>query len=283
MKSRKQSRARVGFAPRIAGAMSILILSTCTVLSAVVVRQTMNRLRQVLFDQGRSLAVQLANNSELAMLSGDVERLAALAREVRTHPDVSYAGFIDSQGRVLAVEGGKIRPDLASNSRSRPLEGPVEVASELWEFRAPVLTAAAAGHREELGFGSEEAAANESLGSVVVAVSGASIDNLQARVLMTVALVTLLVVIFSMIVATALASRLAWPLRELTRAAEKIAAGDLGARAPESAIAEVSTLARAFNVMAETVENSDRRYRTNANARSEAEPGSRVQRASDAS
>jgi two-component system sensor histidine kinase BaeS len=70
-----------------------------------------------------------------------------------------------------------------------------------------------------------------------------------------------LAIAVSVVLAVVLASRLAWPLRQMARAAERIAGGDYEARVPKGGPEEVASLADSFNKMALSLAEQERERR----------------------
>ena len=66
----------------------------------------------------------------------------------------------------------------------------------------------------------------------------------------------------ALILALVLAGSLLRPVRDLTRAAQKMAAGDLSQRVAEVGGDEIETLAKSFNQMAESLQNSEMRRKS---------------------
>ena len=80
--------------------------------------------------------------------------------------------------------------------------------------------------------------------------AGVRTGNSRSAMVFTVAL------LLSLMVAAVLAARVTEPLRNISKATEALAGGNLGVRVPSSRLEELSGLARSFNGMAEQLEES---------------------------
>ena len=90
-------------------------------------------------------------------------------------------------------------------------------------------------------------------GGVLDAEAGALHEQLDEVQTLSVAVVTALALLVAALVATTLAR----PIKRLTDATERMARGDLGARAPVGGGTEIEGLGRAFNRLAETLSRED--------------------------
>jgi len=152
---------------RLAVTISVLMVSACVLLSVVLVRRHLGEMRRELDTRGRTLSQFLARESELGIVSGNVDELRKLAEVVRTEPDVAYVRFFERDGRLLAsIDFRRARAAQAAAN-----------AGHTWpavlDFRAPITMIRAPQRREELGFGADEAveSAREGVGAVTLGIA----------------------------------------------------------------------------------------------------------------
>ena len=198
---------------------------------------------------------------EPAVLVGsrnEIEQTLGMARQDRS---VSSATVFRVDGRVLCRSA---EPD----ANYRPL--PINVAQRLTSREATlilagdkqltVLTPLWQSHREidaELALDESGGAPTEGLVAVLAVTFEMQglLNDIQARVLMTVGVLIGILGIAIAITSFAV-HRLLRPLQILTKAAQRIAGGERATRAQAAAPCEVGLLARAFNEMADQVQQS---------------------------
>jgi signal transduction histidine kinase len=163
---------------RLAATMSVLIVTTCIVLSVVLVRRHLEEIRKGLVDRGGEISGFVAREAELGALSGDVTALRQLGMVALGQPDVVYARFFDRTGALLASVGQQPSSgDAVLASGWSPDGTPILVNSDVWEFQAPIMTTALRHHREELleeGIGrnvhDQASGARERIGTVSIGI-----------------------------------------------------------------------------------------------------------------
>lgn len=173
--------------------------------------------------------------------------LAALARDAAL--DVrGRVLIVDAAGRVLADSAGaesvgavyRDRPEIASALRG-------EVTQETRSSRT--LGEAILATAVPVPSGGRRPA-----GAVRVTQSVASVNRAIRRTWLGLAAIVLLVLGLGLLAGAVIARRLASPIVKLDEAAERVAGGDLSARAAVEGTAEQQALARTFNAMAERLE-----------------------------
>ena len=109
-----------GFAVRLAVSTSALIFLACVALSGILVRRDFAEIHRSVVDRGRTISEFLARESELSVLSGDVDGLRMLASVARGQRDVLYCRFFDAES-FLARMIGCLRARLCgAGERSEP-------------------------------------------------------------------------------------------------------------------------------------------------------------------
>ena len=166
---------------RLAVTSSFLIVISCVLLSAVLVRRHLAEMAHNLSDRGEVISAFLAREGELGVLSGDREALRKLADVALAQRDVRYCRFLDRDGSVLAEAGESI----GAGPGARPGGMGSHPQAEVLEFEAPVSSRTAARQREEVGlaFDPELAAAapREEVGSVAVGIAVAPLHAERRR------------------------------------------------------------------------------------------------------
>ena len=170
---------------RLTAIMSVLIVTTCGVLSVVLVRRHLEEIRKGLVDRGGEISGFVAREAELGALSGDVAALRQLGTMALGQPDVVYARFFDRKGALLASVGQHPSSDVAVLAPGWSPDGtPIAINPDVWEFQAPIMTTALRHHREELlgedigqGLRDQADGARERIGTVAI---GIVLSRLQA-------------------------------------------------------------------------------------------------------
>ncbi|MBI4518151.1 MAG: response regulator [Deltaproteobacteria bacterium] len=250
-----------GFAPRLALAISALLVAACSVLSWMLVERELTELHNRLVVRGETMAEYIAYDAELGILSGDVDSLQQLGERGRSQRDVVYCSFLDAAGVHLASVGPvPAGPSQAAAPAAAP-DGQRSLGALVWQFEAPVYTAAARPQREELGFFSGRTstgatAEQHQIGTVLLGLSTASLHQIRRRVVVTAISVTLLITAIGILSAAWLATAVTRPLKLLAQAAETIAGGELNTRVKIASSDEFGALAGAFNTMVASLARS---------------------------
>jgi diguanylate cyclase (GGDEF)-like protein len=203
------------------------------------------------FEQGAlERANQLAMASEFPLFSGNRPELEMLTGRLAREPDIQSIVIVDVQGRTIVKQGlqlmradwrGEVSGLVARNARAILVAAPVrQQALEI----------------DDLSASSEVGMTPLSLGFVMLEVSRRATLERQNTIL----LAGLTITGFGLLLASLLAWRLGrdimLPLGALTRAVEKIAAGDLNARVQVETGGEFAVLERGVNHMVEELKNS---------------------------
>jgi signal transduction histidine kinase len=249
---------RLRFAARLALAHSVLIVAACAGLSTMLVRFGRADLGRSLAERGRATAELIARESELSMLSGNVQGLIEVADGVRAQPGVMYVRFVDGTDRVLAAVGPVPSPDLVDTiTDDHDLPSPAE-GVVAWEFRTPIVTQTIRPRREELLADRKagDPSATTRIGFVGIGMDLSSLRSHGHRVAATAASVTIVVVLLAVVSAVLLAKATTRHLAALARAADAVALGQLDGTVIVPTRDEVGGLAQSFNAMVESLRQS---------------------------
>jgi diguanylate cyclase (GGDEF)-like protein/PAS domain S-box-containing protein len=184
------------------------------------------RARVHLEEQQQLLSAALAGPLE----RGDHEAVSMVFERVRRDDGIVYLVMHDPAGRIVAASGWP--EERALPPPDRTMTDPAVVAKE--RFDTSIEISARGQHYGELRIGLSTAFIHSARQELVR-------DNLA---------IGAIALLLSVILMTALAYWLTRNLTELTRASERLAAGDLGTRLPVDSPDEVGRLTHAFNAMA---------------------------------
>jgi signal transduction histidine kinase len=239
-----------------------------------------------LIDRGRSLARNLAYNSEYGVLIGSEYILAQLVEGVIREEDVLYAVVQNEEGQVVAgAHAAQLKQMPPRTAERRVLEGmawmdPLTQAFQfisggevIYEITHPIKTKQVKREREEIGLTLEETlgrgGASESERTIGLAAVGMSLSlqRVNERIIniyRNIAFLTGLVILAGIGVTVFLVRIIAGPVKQLAVAAKRIAEGDLSSHVGITSRDEIGDLADSFNRMAEAVQQRERELRAHA-------------------
>ena len=212
---------------------------------------------------GQLIADQLAPASEYGVISGNIAVLESLASATLQTPHLLALEIRDREDRLLvSLERGP--------------------ASDIRYFESPVLLQRVAVADDFLALPGtlEPLAGSERIGTVRVGLSSQAFSSRQQQILIRAAVLALLALLFTFILAHRLAQRLAQPIAAMGRTVQAIRAGDYQARLPDSDTSELGDLARHINDLAAGLDQASREQRQAieqlTRAREEAEQANRA-------
>ncbi len=206
-------------------------------------------------EKAHTLTEMAAFNAGAALYFEDRTGVEESLAAVRENADLVYTVVLDKGGRVVAAFNRELAErygfeEIAMTPRvltgvppgaSRPrTEGGFSPDDRIYQARSPVTYN------------------GRDVGRIYV---GLSLDRLNAEIgrsHATIALLSLLIFVIGIIVVFALSTVITEPLSRIASAAQLIAAGDLGSRAPVRFDDEVGRLARSFNEMVEKLGTAQR-------------------------
>ena len=229
------------FEARIGLASTLVIATVCVGLSWQLARSALTDMRRSLQLRGTSVVTVFAREAAEAMQRGDLDALAEAAARAHAQSDVVSVSAFDAQGLVLAATGSSATMPLASLD-DLP-DGAVEVPGVGLALWRAIPSARAS---------------DAPIGAVAIGISLEPLAALSHRILVTATTLTLFFMVMGAMAAFGMARALTRPLAELARATEAIAGGDFSARVTAQRADEIGTVAKAFNVMAESLARSHR-------------------------
>ncbi len=225
-------------------------LTIALVLSLYFTRTRVIDLEQSLAERGLVIARQLSLAAEFGVFTGNRDVLNRLVAAVTQELDVTAATIRDDTGRVLARDGAAEIPALHDAAARTPLQSE-EDGGQLSISSAPILQSRIA--LEEF-FDTPEAAPKQSearvLGRVYVAISRAALAAQRERLVFDTITITLLILAANVFLAVRMSRNIARPVVKLTRVVERLAGGDLQARATPDSDGVVRSLEDGVNTMA---------------------------------
>ena len=177
----------------------------------------------------------LASASEYGMLSGSASELRAQARLAFQQPDVQQVVFYDQQGKVLLSLD---RVEVAGSASFDP--------SALRYFDAVIYRQPLAMARESR----EVSEPPESIGSVSLALSEASLIARQREILLASLAPAVLAILAALWIARRMARQLSLPILRLSSLVQQIRGGDYHVRGEDSLSGELATLQSDINQLA---------------------------------
>ena len=214
--------------------------------------------------RGRALAANLGFATELGALSEDKELLTVAMRGALRNPDVAYVIIHAGDGRILATGGRPI-----TTTTSTRVEAPTEQATfrhvqqageRFIEFVSPIVAEQAQTPDEFLIGARVRPAGGEPLARVIGGVTlGLSLAGVEAQVSGLARLwggITAVFLGLSAVVIYGFSRHITNPVKELTRQAQKIAAGRLDEEITVKSRDEIGQLATAFNRMTASLQVS---------------------------
>jgi signal transduction histidine kinase len=213
------------------------------------------QVRNTLLDQGLNLATGLAQQSQLALLTGGAENATDAIERVLSFPDVLQVEVLGIDGRALARRGNApvamVHPALAPDRAEAYLE---TETGQVWSFVAPVRTRASEASPFD---GPAAGGGNQLLGFVRITQGKAALLRLGGKLLAINVGVGLALAAVLLWVLRLTARRLTRPLGQLAAVMADAGAGQVGLRARLSGPSDIASMAQVFNVMMAQLEQRE--------------------------
>jgi len=266
--------------------ISVLIVLTSITLGWFFGRYGVDLIKGALMERGRSLARNLAYNSEYGVLIVNREVLTQLVEGVLREEDVLYAVVQNEAGELLAgAHSAQLRqlPPRTVDRRALTGKAWADASTQayeitwaqdvFYEISYPIKIKQVRRAREEIGLTLDEtlgigqtSGSEKTIGMAAVGMSlslkrvNATINNIYRNI----AFLTFVVILAGIGVTVFLVRVIAGPVNELAMAAKRIAEGDLNSHVRVKARDEIGELANSFNRMAESVRQREGELRTHA-------------------
>ncbi len=264
-----------GFKARVFWSITILVLLLAALLTATTIYQRAEALKEQIKKRGNSIAKNLAQNSELGILTTNADFLRPVMKTLRADSALLYAVVYNHEGSVLHSEVDE------QSQISIPLEVDHSIRQKfvnsnevIWQsgiyymFWSPVYSADSA-QDESLLF-DESVDENDSLSSgdstlvgyVNVGISLNEIDVRTREAITASAAILSIFLPLSFLIAYLIAARITKPLGKLVKLTDSVTKGDLSQRLNFNGEDEIAHLAKSFNSMIDAVRKRDDDLRT---------------------
>ncbi len=208
-------------------------------LTAFFILARLQDLREELNHTGQLIASQLAPASEYGVASGNRQVIDNLLKATLNTPHVRFLEVRDREDAILAYV-------------ERPAE---QATSQVEIFHAPIYRQRVA----PLPYNLERLnSPDDYLGRVVVGMSSDAFSTRQQEILLKAAVLGLVALVLTFLIARRLARRLSQPISTMGKAVEAIQGGDYEVRLPAHEDGELGDLARHINDLASALGKASR-------------------------
>ncbi len=269
----KLPKIQLGLKIKFVLMISFLILFTSVILSGFLIKEQSQLIERELEKRVKSLAKNLAYNSEYGVLIENQQLLANLIKGVLREEDVMYAEIYDKNDRLLAqlvqkkhyqkkkkIDESVIPNDLNEKGSQGQSQVTLDDKSDLYELTYPIMTTKVQMPKEELGIiiGKDLNLLlhQEKIGVAKVGISLHPMREQIARMKNIIVLLTCLIVGIAILLTFGLVNLIIKPVEKLVYATGRIACGDLSLSVEINRKDELGKLAFAFNQMTVSLKES---------------------------
>ncbi|MBY0572728.1 MAG: HAMP domain-containing protein [Undibacterium sp.] len=233
-------------------AVAIGVLGVGSITALLSTWQGSLQVRETLIQQGLSLSNSVAQQSQLALLTGGAENAREPIERAMSFTDVLQVELLHADGHSL-ITRGSVTAMSAGKPQSNIAGSYLEAETSLaWRFVAPVYTKPAEASPFET-----VTAMPELLGYVRVTQGKAALAKLVSRLAVINFGVGLALSILLSWMLRSLAHRLSQPLGELSTVMAQAGKGQLGLRAAADGPSDIASMAQVFNSMMNSLEQRD--------------------------
>ncbi|WP_422993140.1 ATP-binding protein [Undibacterium sp. Di24W] len=232
------------------GVLLVFLMGTLsTLLSSW---QGSRQVRIMLEQQGMGLARGLAQQSQLALLTGSAENAQEAVKHAMSFPDIVAVEIVQADGTVIVAQGQKQTPLTTLSMQNQAGPYIESNTSQYWRFVAPVFTDHAA-----LSPFEDTQQKSEFLGYVRLTQGKNTLEEYQNRLVLMVCMVMLISSVFLLWGLRVLARNLMRPLYDLSSVMGRAGTGEVGLRAPVSGPRDIANMSKVFNVMMQSIEERE--------------------------
>ncbi len=234
--SRRHWSIRFGVRTRLMLLVSLLLIAIAGVIYWLVPAQLERQALRTLKGRSREIASMTAFSVSPGLVFDDPKSVEEALQGLQSNPDLQYLFVLDAQGAVQYMVNRTSVPDerlLAASAQPG-----VDRTTGIYRASAPIVSN------------------SRRIGTFCLGLSLAQLDRDVAAARRTTALATLAILLTGLVAVFGISTLITIPIRRIAVAAERIAAGDLGSRAEAGADDEVAELARAFNVMLDSLQRA---------------------------
>jgi PAS domain S-box-containing protein len=221
----------------------ILLISTC-VLTAVIAFNERNMLKDSLTTKGLSYASNIAKRNENALIVGGGIKLDSVLSELITDEEIIYTIIEDNEKNILTTQFESINykwpglkeilPTLSRDSELPDIIAAIKKRVNVREVSVPIVIG------------------TDTLGTVAIGMSESKINKQIAKtVLFVIALNIMVAVVLGVVLFMSSKKTIFDPIIELRQSAERFAKGDLTTPVTIKTMGEIQVLVNSLNTMAE--------------------------------
>jgi len=259
------AKRHLGLKGRSIALCVLLILGTAGLLSAILICQHYKHSIQQLTDHALTHARAVAHSAEPAILLNDQKALQRVVLGASGDGSAAVARIIDTKGKVLATyrRCSDCLPEIEVDP-ARPIHGPIDrrtsriertdaqllVVVPIWPDTGEI----------DIGIvqdeGGEPAKADSPVGFLQLVYDLQEVQPDITEHIISVSTTSVVIVALGIVITIVVVRRLLTPVADLVATTTAIADGDLRKRASVTAVGEIGDLARAFNHMADRLQES---------------------------
>jgi len=206
--------------------------------------------------RGRTICENLSYSAKYGVLTEDTEILDELASGVMQGEDVAYVIIQDEQGKTLAEKTAVDLPAKAFLKKRSQMVKKYEFFSvndkfgnPIYNFCFPIITRTVSLGEIEEEYSTEDQTKTSYRGVVQVGLSLSNVLNKLRNVLHGIMLLTLIVIACGVVFSLFFVRIIMRPVQDMTKAAVRIASGDLTQRVEVESQDEIGQFATQFNAM----------------------------------
>ena len=259
------AKKRLGLKGRSIALCVLLILGTVGLLSAILICQHHRHSIQQLTDHALTHARAVAHSAEPAILLNDRKALRRVVLGASGDGSAAVARIIDTKGKILATyrRCSKCIPELEVDP-THPIRGPIDRRTSRIERTDTQLLVVVpiCPDTGEIDIGivqdeeSEQAKPDSPVGFLQLVYDLQQVQSQIAKHIISVSTTSVVIIALGIVITIVVVRRLLTPVADLVATTTAIADGDLRKRASVTAVGEIGDLARAFNHMADRLQES---------------------------
>ncbi len=262
-----KSLRSIGLKTKIIGATCFAIILTTAAGSGFFYARTKTIIFNNLQRRGKTICENLSYSAKYGVLTEDTAVLNDLAEGVMHGEDVAYVVIQNDQGKILAEKTAAEVPDMASLKKKALDAKDFKISSTKDKFDNPIYNFSYPIIARKVSLAEiEEAQSQKDIpvqlrGTVQVGLSLSNVLQTLRNVLQGIIALTLIVTAGGVIFSLGFVRIIMKPIIEMTKAAVKIASGDLGQMVQVETQDEIGQFASQFNTMTGALKKREEQLR----------------------
>lgn len=225
------------------------ILVVATVLTGYFTFSQLEFISASLVRHANIIARQLAPVSEYAVFSGNIESLNPILKITLSNEDIIGIRISDTENNTL------ISIDDSNNVINNKSLWHKFANEELTTFKEPIKSQTLQLDAID-DYNTDPDKSKEIIGYIELTLSSKNINAKKLQAITKGALITLIILFISALMALRLSRKISKPVQDLTRTVKKISSGDYNARINQQALGELGILESCVNLMAKELQSS---------------------------